>query len=294
MGFTPTLARVTAAGERPPPRLMLISDHRVFYFGLLGTPGQRNFGCATLYVAERGPLTFDLGHGWQSGSLAWVPLYTPHRIRSRDRQLAVIMLEPEYTDTKAAGRHFNQRRRSAPIALRESLLEGVRRLRNLPADIQLEDEAFDALLFGRRLPADDLDPRIGRVVDHLCLRGDDGRSAACLARDEGLSQSRFLHLFKEQTGVCLRKYRAWRRARSLLYHVRSEATLTDIAMETGYPDSTHFSHSIRRIYGLPPRDIVSGSRRLRIQIQVSQCSASVCRPLVATPHKSLSRATAMV
>ena len=37
-----------------------------------------------------------------------------------------------------------------------------------------------------------------------------------------------------------------------------------IAQDIGYPDSTHFSHSIRRFYGLKPRAIFSGSRDLAI------------------------------
>jgi AraC-like DNA-binding protein len=37
-----------------------------------------------------------------------------------------------------------------------------------------------------------------------------------------------------------------------------------VALDTGYPDSTHFSHSIRHTYGLKPKDIFAGSRRLRI------------------------------
>jgi hypothetical protein len=31
-----------------------------------------------------------------------------------------------------------------------------------------------------------------------------------------------------------------------------------------YPDSAHFSHSIRQVYGLKPKDISAGSRRLEI------------------------------
>ncbi|MFL1407520.1 helix-turn-helix transcriptional regulator [Marinobacter sp. M1N3S26] len=292
MSFTP--ARTTESRLGDSPRVMLISDHRVFYFGLLGRPGLRNFGCATLYVAEQTPMEVDLGNGWQRHQVCWVPPYTPHRVRTRDRQLAIIMVEPEYTDIDAVGSHIRQRLKEDATALRNRILGGGRRFRRLSPDTRLGDGAFDNLLFGRRLPPGDLDPRVGRVVDHLCHHSDDSRSAATLAREEGLSQSRFLHLFKEQTGICLRKYRAWRRARSLLYHVRSSATLTDIALETGYPDSTHFSHSIRRIYGLPPREIVSGSRRLQIHVQEPASAASACRTLAASSHKRPWQTTAMV
>ena len=40
--------------------------------------------------------------------------------------------------------------------------------------------------------------------------------------------------------------------------------MTDIALETGYPDSSHFSHTVRRYWGLTPRDIIAGSRQLSV------------------------------
>jgi AraC-like DNA-binding protein len=59
------------------------------------------------------------------------------------------------------------------------------------------------------------------------------------------------------TGVL---YRMWRRARSWLRHIRTDAPLTQIALDLGDPDSSHFSHSIRQTYGLPPRDMRSVMR----------------------------------
>ena len=56
----------------------------------------------------------------------------------------------------------------------------------------------------------------------------------------------------------------WKRARSLLQYVNLDANLTDVALEVGYPDASHFSHSIRQIYGLKPKDIFAGSRRLNV------------------------------
>jgi AraC-like DNA-binding protein len=84
------------------------------------------------------------------------------------------------------------------------------------------------------------------------------------AAQAGLSFSRFLHLFKQQTDTSFRNLRAWKRARSLLLHVTRDANLVNVALETGYPDSTHFSHTIRQVYGLRPRDIFAGSRRLTV------------------------------
>jgi len=49
-----------------------------------------------------------------------------------------------------------------------------------------------------------------------------------------------------------------------------DTNLVHVALDTGYPDSTHFSHSIRQVYGLKPSDIFAGSRRLSIYAQAPQ------------------------
>jgi AraC-like DNA-binding protein len=84
------------------------------------------------------------------------------------------------------------------------------------------------------------------------------------AAEVGLSTSRFLHLFKQETGISFRSFRAWKRARHLLNFANQDLNLAHLAQDIGYPDSTHFSHSIRRFYGLKPRAIFSGSRDLMI------------------------------
>ena len=254
-------------------RLMLIGPHRVLYYGPLGRPGLRNFGSATLYVSHQQPMQINLGDGWQTRYLTWVPPYAPHRIRISDRYVAVVMLEPEYTDTDEAGACVQHRLGEATGAVKAGVLEGLGRLQQGPVSSRLSEAEFDRLLFAQPMPSRSLDPRISRIVDHICNNTANTCGASYLADLERLSLSRLRHLFKAETGVCLRQYRAWRRARSFLYHVRSASTLTDIALETGYPDSTHFSHSIRRIYGLPPRDIVNGSRRLQIRLQVPDSEA---------------------
>jgi len=123
---------------------------------------------------------------------------------------------------------------------------------------------FDVMCFGEALPPRSLDPRVVRSIaqiDRFC--GDPVTAASCAA-EAGLSASRFLHLFKQETGISFRAFRAWKRARHLLHFANQDLNLAHLAQDIGYPDSTHFSHSIRRFYGLMPRAIFSGSRDLAI------------------------------
>jgi AraC-like DNA-binding protein len=109
-----------------------------------------------------------------------------------------------------------------------------------------------------------LDPRVARSMLQIGKFSGEPVTAASCAAEAGLSPSRFLHLFKEETGISFRSFRAWKRARHLLHFANQDINLAHLAQDIGYPDSTHFSHSIRRFYGLKPRAIFSGSRDLAI------------------------------
>ena len=60
-------------------------------------------------------------------------------------------------------------------------------------------------------------------------------TAVDYAASVNLSPSRFLHLFKEQTGISFRAFRAWKRARHLLHFVNEDINLAHLAQDIGYP-----------------------------------------------------------
>jgi AraC-like DNA-binding protein len=245
--------------------LMLISPERVFYAGLLGRPRQRTIGGFAIYVALQGGLRISIdGQPDRRGVIAVVPPYLTHGIESDGRCIICLVIEPE---TVGAGAMEALARRldgadAAPVAGRIrraylDLLAAGRRNGFTTAE-------FDTLFFGETLSPRPLDPRIARTIARLNDFSGQAETAAGCAAAVMLSQSRFLHLFKDQTGVSFRAFRAWKRARHLLHFVNADTNLAHLAQDIGYPDSTHFSHSIRRFYGLQPRAIFSGSRKLAI------------------------------
>ena len=131
-------------------------------------------------------------------------------------------------------------------------------------DMAITSAEFDRMCFGEALPRRVLDPRVVRSIAQIEKFCGEPVTAASCAAQAGLSASRFLHLFKQETGISFRSFRAWKRARHLLHFANQDLNLAHLAQDIGYPDSTHFSHSIRRFYGLKPRAIFSGSRDLAI------------------------------
>lgn len=246
--------------------LMWITPGRVFYAGLLGRPSLRKIGGFIIYVAQQQPIRVSIDGGpWQQGDLVVVPPYVPHRIASETRFIIDLIIEPE---TVQQGLLPAFLRGQQGVVQAPAFVARVRRVLDqwhLRCEaMALDDAAFDLLLFGETLPRATLDPRIAQVLADIAQNPAGDSSAAQYAARFNLSFSRFVHLFKEQVGVPLRTLRMWKRARSMLDYVTQNVNLADIAQITGYPDSSHFSHSIRLVFGLSPKDVFAGSRALNL------------------------------
>ncbi|SFN28866.1 AraC family transcriptional regulator [Variovorax sp. OV329] len=261
-------------------RLMWLTTQRVFYAGLLGPVGARALGGWGVYVSTSSadPIRVCIGGGaWQSGELLVVPPQVPHRVESAKPLVLNLLIETESVDPDRLPDFLKQCGRvDAP--------EFVARVRAMHARLlaasgreSFDGFDFDLLFFGQPLPARTLDARIARVIERINADPAQSASAQECAGWVHLSFSRFLHLFKDEVGLPFRSFRAWKRARSLLRHVRQSSTLTDIALDAGYPDATHFSHSIRQVYGLRPSEILAGSRRLALHDDEAAGSARAIR-----------------
>jgi AraC-like DNA-binding protein len=249
--------------RRESGRLMLISPERVFYAGLLGRPRKRTSGGYNIYAAMRGSLKITEGKS-DVTELAVVPPYVPHSVESEHPSIVCLVIEPETVEPSAMADLSARIAGADAPAIAQRIRAAYETLRLQQGRSGFTTEEFDLLCFGEALPDRNIDLRIKRSAAKLNDFSGSKMTAADCAASAGLSPSRFLHLFKEQTGVSFRAFRAWKRARHLLHFANQNINLAHLAQDIGYPDSTHFSHSIRRFYGLKPRAIFLGSRDLAI------------------------------
>jgi AraC-like DNA-binding protein len=71
-----------------------------------------------------------------------------------------------------------------------------------------------------------------------------------------LSTSRFLHLFRDQTGTSYRRYRLWLRMMRAADLLRQGHNLTRAATEAGFSSPSHFSDTFHAMFGLRPRQLL--------------------------------------
>ncbi|MGD9944895.1 MAG: helix-turn-helix domain-containing protein [Burkholderiaceae bacterium] len=246
--------------------LLWITPDRIFYAGLLGSPSMRTMGSLMIYVATQGRIRVAVGGGdWEVCDMAVVHPYQPHQLLSESPLINLIKIEAETMDLDAL----------PPLLARSGAVDApwfVERVRERHRALcggaglrELATLGFDRFFFDQPLPQRKLDRRIERVVEMIKLDPAAASDAESCAEAAHLSCSRFLHLFKQEVGVPFRTFRTWKRARAVLHHVKRGVSLAHVALDSGYPDSTHFSHCIKNVYGLQPRQIFAGSRKLVVR-----------------------------
>lgn len=102
-----------------------------------------------------------------------------------------------------------------------------------------------------------MDPRIELVAKQI--REDPAAvvSAVSLASAAGLSESRFLHLFREQMGSSLRRYRLWCRLLHAGRMVAAGGSLTTAAVESGFASPSHLADRFKSTFGLSATQLLA-------------------------------------
>jgi AraC-like DNA-binding protein len=111
-----------------------------------------------------------------------------------------------------------------------------------------------------------VDPRIEKIIDLIQSKVHENMSGEMLASAVNLSIPRLAQLFRQQTGIPIRRYRLWHRLYLTAQHVGQGMNLTDAAIEAGFTDSSHFNHTFRSMLGMTPSFILSHTKKTRIII----------------------------
>jgi len=105
------------------------------------------------------------------------------------------------------------------------------------------------------LPAD---PRLLRIVQALIDNPADPRELADWAKEVGASSRTLVRLFPAQTGMTFREWRQQRRLLHALELLITGVSVTNIALEIGYQNTSAFIAMFRRCLGTTPTRYLPG------------------------------------
>jgi len=98
------------------------------------------------------------------------------------------------------------------------------------------------------------DHRITDAIKYLEVNFNRVISLKEIAEIHFLSESRFLHLFKENTGITFRKFQQWNKV-SKSFSTLLKQNLTETAHQFGFTDSSHYSKVFKETFGFTPKSI---------------------------------------
>jgi len=199
---------------------------------------------------------------YRSARSVLIPPNTLHHLRIAGGRMAFLYVDPLSRDLVALkDRMQDVTPRAAFDLVGEAaiieVLAGV-------ADGHLSDgDGRKALteLLGTGTRADP-DKRILATLRRMREQPHRSHSMAELGECAGLSASRFLHLFKAETGVPLRRYRLWNRMGAAVAAFRDGSSLTEAAHAAGFASSAHFSSAFRDMFGMMPSDLLKALKQV--------------------------------
>lgn len=99
------------------------------------------------------------------------------------------------------------------------------------------------------------DFRIAKALEWIAANPGERAEGAFLASMVHLSESRFTHLFRQQTGLPLSRYLLWLRLFDGVAAVARGDNMTRAAHRAGFADLAHMSRSFRSTFGVVPSEL---------------------------------------
>jgi AraC-like DNA-binding protein len=184
-----------------------------------------------------------------------------HHLRIERGRMAFLYVDPLGCDLKALLTRMKDTTSRAAFDLREEaaaieIMRGIAEDRIAARDGRLALGELLGIRTGTKANA--------RISMALQLMRDEPHRAhrlTELAEQAGLSASRFLHLFKAETGVPLRRYRIWNRMGAAVRACGEGSSLTEAAHAAGFASSAHFSSAFRDMFGMMPSDLLKALKQ---------------------------------
>ena len=104
-------------------------------------------------------------------------------------------------------------------------------------------------------PSPLLDGRICSAIQNIRANFAEPMTCRDAARQIFLSESRFSHLFRQQTGMTFRSYLTGQRLLGTYAGILHGLSITEAALAAGFSSSSHFADVNRRVFGISARTV---------------------------------------
>ena len=218
--------------------------------------------CVQLVMAMRGTLLIRGGSKdpWMKCGAALVRPDAAHEVAARDTTVLIGFVDSE----SELGAALTEGIQGGISCISDTQVARWRAAIGTPPTEARVERWVRTQLLHRRCPVK-IHRGVSLVLKHLRekLGISDDFSLRTLAGISGLSQSRFMHVFTESTGVPLRPYVLWLRLQRACCDLMAGASVTRAAHGAGFSDAAHLNRTFRRMLGMTPTDLALRKRMSR-------------------------------
>jgi AraC-like DNA-binding protein len=217
--------------------------------------GQHYHQALAIMISVYQPLHIQSSDTRHTCHTALIAPDTLYQYGNTETPCVAILLDPEAAITQQIiSRHLAATRITSLDPLLPYLIpDTLHRILNQdqPCEVifNLMEQNLARLVDGPALLEQTTDPRIQLVLELIRALPVKKIALTELAGAVYLSESRLLHLFREQVGMPFRRYLLWKRLIQALQHILDGMPLTQAAYEAEFADSAHFSRTFKRMFG---------------------------------------------
>jgi AraC-like DNA-binding protein len=215
--------------------------------------------------------------GWKTTRAVFINSNVPHQFREFSGATVSFQFLPERWRTSALRRVFSSGQAARYLDSQElfhylQYFRGLERCYPSCSGVFRVCEDLLEDITGIRGCKGPVDDRLLAVLDHIQENLASRISSRKLAQGVCLSNDRFLHLFKEQMGIPLRRYVLHQRLMCGCAAIVCGKSVTQAAIESGFSDSSHFTRRFVEFAGLRPSQL----KQFRGKARMVTCALSRC------------------
>ncbi|MDF1780005.1 MAG: helix-turn-helix domain-containing protein [Alcanivoracaceae bacterium] len=208
---------------------------------------------ASVLIGLDGPINIQIEGEWHLLDGAIVAPEIEQALDSQGQRTLIIHLDPD----EPLWQHFKCALNTAGHAPLSITAENIADLEQCAEqqNIHQAEEWLEQLAQTVSHNKDDkasLDPRITAVTQYLRTHLPERLELATLADMANLSGSRLTHLFKQQTGVTLRRFLAHLKIQQALYRWQPGMQYAELAALAGFYDQPHLVRTAREMFDAMP------------------------------------------
>lgn len=225
------------------------------------TAGMHQHYPVELYMGLDESFKMNFGNGWNEYRSVIIDTNCPHRFDGSTGWYALLMIDPETNTARHVkkavlkGNGFCE----PDLNLLNPFIRELQDIKNqvLPVEKikRIFRDIFQALLKGP-VSTEPANERILDIIKTLKNSPEKKISAAELAASVNVSESRLAHIFKEETGIPIRRFLLWLRLIDAVKLIINGTSYTDAAHEAGFSDSAHLSRTYKKMFGVTPSDLL--------------------------------------